>query len=155
MVQHLIDKGPNFDCETVIAKCVAYKRDVVEKDEYDTGERQKLNLGHTIGHGIEAGSHFQITHGQAVAAGMAIVTRAAVANGLCAPVDYECIKTVLNRFKLPINTDFTADTLYISALSDKKRSGGIVKLIIPRSIGHCDIVPMPVTEMKSFIEAGL
>ena len=49
----------------------------------------------------------------------------------------------------------SADALLASALSDKKRSGGTVNLIIPAAIGDCPIVPTPVTELKSFIEAGL
>lgn len=155
LVQYLIDTGLDFDRETVIAKCVGFKRDVVEADEFDTGARQKLNLGHTIGHGIEAGSKFQITHGQAVAIGMAIVTRAAVAKDMCDPKDLERLEQVLGCFELPAVTDFTADVLYNYALSDKKRSGGSVNLIVPRSIGCCDIIPTPVAELKSFIEAGL
>ena len=59
-------EGLDFDRESVIARCVELKRDVVMRDEFDTGERQKLNLGHTIGHGIEAHSNFTISHGKAV-----------------------------------------------------------------------------------------
>lgn len=155
LVHYLMKTGREFNREEVIAKCVTFKRDVVQEDEFDTGARQKLNLGHTIGHGIEAGSNFQISHGQAVAAGMAIVTKAAVKRGLCAAEVYEVIANLLRRFSLPTETDFTAKTLYMSALSDKKRSGGTVNLIIPRDIGYCDIIPTPVSELESFIEAGL
>ena len=154
-VQYLMESGTDFDREYVVAKCVAFKRDVVEADEFDTGARQKLNLGHTIGHGIEAASHYQITHGQAVAAGMAIVTRAAVSQNRCTMQDYTILETVLKQFELPTGTAFNADVLYNSALSDKKRAGGSVNLIIPNSIGCCDIVATPVSELKSFIEAGL
>ena len=154
-VQYLMETGPDFDREYVVAKCVAFKRDVVEADEFDTGARQKLNLGHTIGHGIEAASHYQITHGRAVAAGMAIVTRAAVVQKMCSVQDYSVLEAVLKLFELPTDTVFTADLLYNSALSDKKRAGGSVNLIIPNSIGCCEIVATPVLELKSFIEAGL
>ena len=75
--------GPDFDRETVIARCIGLKRDVVQEDEFDNGSRQRLNFGHTIGHAIEARSDFQISHGQAVAAGMAIITKAAAANQMC------------------------------------------------------------------------
>ena len=63
--------------------------------------------------------------------------------------------SLLRRFSLPIGTDFTAEALFASALSDKKRSGSTVNLIIPRQIGHCDIIPTPVSELESFIKAGL
>lgn len=153
---HYLQKtGVDFDRESVIAKCVAYKCDVVQEDEFDTGVRQKLNLGHTIGHGIEAASEYRMSHGRAVAAGMAIVAKAAAKYGYCDKSVYEDICNTLQRFSLPCETKFSAHELYQSALSDKKRTGGTVNLIIPRNIGCCDIVPTPVAELKSFIEAGL
>lgn len=155
LINYLIKTGPDFDHEYVIAKCVGFKRDVVQEDEYDTGARQKLNLGHTIGHGIEASSNFSITHGQAVAAGMAIVTKAGVSKGYCSAQTYCVLCDILQRFSLPVETTFSAKELYTSALSDKKRSGGKVNLIVPRAIGRCDIIPMPVSDLESFIEAGL
>ena len=109
----------------------------------------KLNLGHTIGHGVEAKSHFAVSHGKAVAIGTAIVSRASN----CA--DCERILSVLQAFGLPIRTDYTAEELYTYTLSDKKRSGGTVNLIIPETIGHCSIVPTPVEELLPFIKAGL
>lgn len=146
---HLEDKGLAFDRERVISRCVELKRNVVAQDEFDTGARQKLNLGHTIGHGIEAQSQFSITHGQAVAIGMAIVAKAG-----CREI-YAPLTAVLKKFHLPTTTSFTAKQLYTSALSDKKRSGGTVNLIIPNAIGDCRIVPTPVEQLESFIEEGL
>lgn len=149
LFEHLSEQGLNFDRETVIARCVELKRNVVAEDEFDTGARQKLNLGHTIGHGVEAQSNFTITHGQAVAIGMAIVAKAgckSIYNRLC---------DVLSKFNLPTTTTFSANQLYTSALSDKKRSGGTVNLIIPREIGYCEIIPTPVEELQSFIKEGL
>lgn len=147
---HLAEKGLDFDRETVITRCVELKRDVVAEDEFDTGARMKLNLGHTVGHGVEAQSHFEISHGKAVAIGMAIVARS---GGDAATRD--AILDILNKFGLPSSCDYSAESLYHSALSDKKRSGGIVNLIIPERIGFCRIAPTPVEEIQSFIEAGL
>ena len=147
--------GLNFDLETVIARCVELKRDVVAEDEFDTGARQKLNLGHTIGHGIEAHSHFAISHGSAVAAGMAIVARASAALGICDHATSQRIVSILAQFHLPTTTALSSDELYRSALSDKKRAGGSVNLIVPKAIGDCAIYPLAVENMKSFIEAGL
>ena len=155
LIQYLMQTGPDFDREAVVLKCVSYKRDVVQEDEFDTGSRQKLNFGHTIGHGIEAGSNYQITHGQAVAAGMAIVSRAAASRGLCSIRVCQNLEDLLQRFELPTKTELTADSLYMSALSDKKRSGGSVNLIVPREIGSCEMIRTPVSELQSFIEAGL
>lgn len=146
---HLEEAGLSFHREQVITRCVELKRDVVMEDEFDTGARMQLNLGHTIGHGVEAGSHFAISHGKAVAVGTAIVTRASGCP------DTPRILALLQRFGLPTTTEYSARELYDYTLSDKKRSGGMVNLIIPRAIGRCEIVPTPVEQLKSFIEAGL
>ena len=152
---YLTQEGPDFDRETVITRCVELKRDVVGEDEFDTGARQKLNLGHTVGHGIEAHSHFTVSHGSAVAAGMAIVARASAAWGICNAETAEQIIATLGKFCLPTATTLSSEELYRSALSDKKRSGGTVNLIVPKAIGDCIIYPLAVDNMKSFIEAGL
>ncbi len=141
--------GLSFDREQVIARCVELKRNVVMEDEFDTGARMKLNLGHTIGHGVEARSNFTLSHGKSVAIGMAIVARASNCP------DASRIQNILNQFGLPTTIHYPVEDIYTYTLSDKKRSGGSVSLIIPRAIGCCDIVPTPVTELKSFIQAGL
>lgn len=151
----LAAKGLDFPREDVIARCVELKRDVVAADEFDRGERQKLNLGHTIGHGVEAQSHFEISHGKAVAIGMAIVSRASAAQGICSSETNKKILSILKTFGLPTDTIYTSQQLYTSALSDKKRSGGTVNLIVPEAIGSCMIKPMAVSNLESFIEAGL
>lgn len=147
--------GPEFPREEVIARCVAWKRDVVAQDEFDTGLRMKLNLGHTIGHGIEKHSHFTVSHGEAVAAGMAIAARIACATGLCDQETVDEITAILHQFHLPTGTNFTARQLYDAALSDKKRSGSTVTLVLPRRIGACDLVPTPVAQLEHLLEMGL
>lgn len=155
LFSHVFANGLAFDREAVISRCVELKRNVVAQDEFDTGARQKLNLGHTIGHGIEAQSNFTISHGQAVAIGMAIVAKAGFSMGICQMQTYEKILAALDKLGLPTSTVFTADALYNCALSDKKRTGGNVNLIIPQGIGDCIIQSTPVTNLKPFIEAGL
>ena len=147
---HLKAHGQHFDREAVITRCVELKRDVVAEDEFDTGARMKLNLGHTIGHGVEARSNFTLSHGKSVAIGMAIVARSGSDDAT-----RDAIEEILDIFGLPKDTDCTAEELYTSALSDKKRTGGTVNLIIPCSIGDCAIVPTPVEEIQAFIEKGL
>ena len=141
--------GLSFDRESVIARCVELKRNVVMEDEFDTGPRMKLNLGHTLGHGVEARSHFTLSHGASVAIGTAMVSRASHCP------DAKRIIACLRQFGLPTTTDFPAEDIFEYALSDKKRSGGSVSLIIPRSIGCCDIIPTPVEELLPFIKEGM
>ena len=149
LFSHLEEKGLDFDREAVITRCVELKRDVVMEDEFDTGARMKLNLGHTIGHGVEARSNFTLSHGKSVAIGMAIVCRASSCP------DTPRILAILEEFGLPITTEESVQDIYNYTLSDKKRSGDTVRLIIPRRIGDCAIVPTPVHTLKSFIQAGL
>lgn len=152
---HLKQKGLDFDRENVIARCVALKRDVVTEDEFDTGARQKLNLGHTFGHAIEKESKFSVSHGQAVAIGMAMISRAAYKRGVCDEYTVSQIQFVLDTFGLPNKAEYTADILTATALSDKKRSGGSVNLILPERIGSCIIRPTAISDLQSFIEEGL
>ena len=149
LFSHLEANGLSFDREWVITRCVELKRNVVMEDEFDTGARMKLNLGHTIGHGVEAKSGFSVSHGKAVAIGTAIVSRSVQCT------DCGRIMEILQKFGLPTNTRYSAEDLYTYTLSDKKRSGSTVNLIIPRAVGHCDIVPTPVEQLLSFIKAGL
>ena len=152
---HLAEHGLDFDREAVITRCVELKRDVVAEDEFDTGARMKLNLGHTFGHGVEARSNYEISHGRAVAIGMAIVARAGEKYGICESAAKDAVLDILGKFLLPFSCDFDADSLFACALSDKKRSGGEVNLIVPERIGFCRTVPTAVEDMKAFIEAGL
>lgn len=155
MFAKLQNEGVSFHRQDVICRCVELKRDVVQEDEFDTGRRQLLNLGHTLGHAIEKLSNLTVSHGQAVAAGMAIIIRCAEAAGICATGTGGSVASVLNLFGLPTATTFTEQSLYDAMLSDKKRFGGTVNLIVPEGIGMCILRPTDVTELKSFIKAGL
>lgn len=146
--------GLDFDREAVITRCIELKRDVVAEDEFDTGLRQKLNLGHTIGHSIEKTSNFNVTHGQAVSMGMAVVARS-VSGTVCTQDTADRICNLLEKFSLPVKTLYSAKALHDAALSDKKRFGESINMIVPERIGNCIIQCIPVSSLQSFIEAGL
>ena len=152
---HLEKFGLSFDREYVITRCVELKRNVVTEDEFDTGSRMKLNLGHTIGHGVEVAGNYAISHGKAVAIGMAIVSTAAAKRQICTAETAEKVISILRRFGLPVETDCTAEILFDAALSDKKRTGNSVNLIVPKTIGDCLILPTAIAELMSFIREGL
>lgn len=152
---HLAKHGPDFDREYVISRCVELKRNVVCADEFDTGNRQKLNLGHTLGHGIEAISGYTISHGHAVAAGISVISKAAVKLGYLSESTYKTIISVLKKFLLPTETEHTAADLLPYILGDKKRCGNMINLIIPHDIGDCNIHNIPISELKTILEAGL
>ncbi len=140
--------------EQVITHCVEMKRDIVAQDEYDRGLRQLLNLGHSVGHAVEACSGFTVLHGQAVAVGMAVITRAAYEKGLCFRNTLDALLEMLERYRLPTRTDYGLEELSAAMLADKKLSGGLLRLIVPREIGQCDIVPTPVEELRGWLRAG-
>ncbi len=155
LFSQLETSGLNFDREAVIARCVALKRDVVMEDEKDTGSRMKLNLGHTFGHAVEAHSRFTLSHGKSVAIGLAIIARASASMGICSEADAARIVSVLKAFGLPVQAQYTAEALLPYLLSDKKRSGGTVNLILPEAIGRCVVSPTPVSQLQSILQAGL
>ena len=155
LFMELVRSGLSFDREAVIAACVVCKRDIVEADEFDRGQRQLLNLGHTFGHAAEALSDFTLSHGKAVAIGTAIAARAAVHTGHCDQGTATRIMWLLEKFGLPIFTHHTAPELLDAALSDKKRAGDSVNLILPKRIGECAISPTPLSKLESIIQAGL
>lgn len=152
---HLEERGQGFDREYVISRCVELKRDYVTEDEYDTGLRMMLNLGHTVGHAIEKCSSYGIPHGSAVAMGMAIVARACAAAGICCGDCAARIVDTLEKFRLPCSCPYSAEELLAPMLSDKKRSGGTVKLIAVEDIGRCAIRPTAVDALSDFVNTGL
>ena len=137
-----------------IARCVEMKRDIVAEDEFDTGKRQLLNFGHTFAHCVEALSDFTVLHGQAVAIGMSVITRAAAELGYCSKADEVLMEDILQMYGLPSHTEYCAADMLRVVLADKKRSGGSINLVLPRAIGDCRIVPTPVTELEKWLRAG-
>lgn len=150
-----LKKGIREQIEDVIAACVENKANIVENDEFDRGQRQLLNLGHTVGHAIEACSELSISHGSAVAIGMVIVMRAAVKMGLCGSEELDELIDVIQAAELPVSCDFTAEALTAVATSDKKRAGDSISLVVPYAIGDSKLLKIPVSELCAFIEKGL
>ena len=141
--------------EEVIERCVANKASIVECDEFDNGERQLLNLGHTIGHAIELCSDLSVSHGSAVAIGTVIATRIAISLGLCPANELDEIITILKNANLPTECPYTASELVSVATADKKRSGNSINLILPYGIGNCKLHKVAIDELEAIIEKGL
>ena len=155
LFDHLLENGKDFDLEYVISECIKMKRDIVEKDEFDNGERQKLNLGHTIGHSVELCSNFEISHGSAVAIGLSIISKSAYKNELCKLECTENIIKILEKFGLPTNTIFSVDELVKPMLTDKKRTGNTLNLVIPYEVGDSRLLKIDIEEIKKYVEAGI
>lgn len=143
------------DLEEIIETCVSMKRDVVEEDEFDTGKRQLLNLGHTFGHAIEQKSHFQMTHGHAVAIGMHLIAKAAEAKGIAEKGTAAAIAKALEQNQLPKETTFSPAEVAEGTLRDKKRRGGTISFVFPKKIGTCEIVKIPVEEVEELARMAM
>lgn len=141
--------------EEIIETCVMNKSDIVNADERDVGTRQLLNLGHTVAHPIETLSNFEISHGSAVAIGIAVISRAASKLGYCPEGDVTEMINMLEAYKLPTVCSFDASELAKIALSDKKRSGGKINLIVPFGIGNTKIHEINVSDLEAFFAKGL
>lgn len=150
LFEYLMETGREFDREKVIAECVSIKRDIVGEDEFEKGTRQLLNLGHTLGHAVELCSDYSVSHGSAVAVGMAEIVRRAAENGVCSGECAENVCRIIEKFSLPIDTDISGEELYSAMLSDKKRSGEKISLVIPREIGSCEICSFEIEKMRDF-----
>ena len=143
------------DLEEIIETCVSMKRDVVEEDEFDTGKRQLLNLGHTFGHAIEQKSHFQMTHGHAVAIGMHLIAKVAEAKGIAEKGTAAAIAKALEQNQLPKETTFSPAEVAEGTLRDKKRRGGTISFVFPKKIGACEIVIIPVEEVEELARTAM
>jgi 3-dehydroquinate synthase len=132
----------------LIEKAVALKAAVVQKDEFELDLRTTLNLGHTIGHAIEAASGFKAGHGAAVSMGLVAEARIAVDMGLLPKRDFVRLVTVLRKLRLPVAMPrLRATEKFLAALSaDKKGVGTGTKFVLLKAIGHSVVgvdVPTP------------
>ena len=145
---------PHAQLEHIIETCVRMKRDIVAQDEFDRGQRQLLNLGHTFGHGIEACSGFAVSHGSAVAIGMAMIVRSAAQLGLCTAGTRDAVLALLRQYGLPVDCAYPVEQMLGTILHDKKASGGSINLIVPTAIGSCEIRKTPASEISDWLRAG-
>lgn len=116
------------------------KRDVVERDPKEQGERALLNLGHTIGHSIEKLSDFTLYHGECVGLGIVAASYLSMQLGHISAEDFARIKNALSLFELPLQIDgFDAREVLLATKSDKKMVGNQVKFILLKEIGNAYI----------------
>ena len=139
----------------VITAAIGLKQRLVEEDERDTGARQLLNFGHTLGHAIEGASGYEVTHGHAVASGMYLCARAASKLGWSEEDLGERLGRLLSALGYRLLYPYNAETLYTYTMKDKKRMADTINLVIPVKAGRCELKKLPVADLKGFIEAAL
>ncbi|MDY3711990.1 MAG: 3-dehydroquinate synthase [Agathobaculum sp.] len=143
---------PNYrdNIEQIIYECVKIKRDVVAIDEHDTGLRMILNFGHTIGHAAEKlGNYTALTHGQAVAIGMAAAMRL---SALLGNADLTAsLLPLLDHVGLPSTLAYDREAIFDALLADKKKFGGTVNFILVREAGRAEITPIETDRLHAYI----
>lgn len=137
-----IKAGEKHVLAQMIEKCCQCKADIVASDEKESGVRALLNLGHTFGHAIEAEQGYgKWLHGEAVATGMVLAAKLAVAMNLLEASDFRRIEGLISAFDLPIsapkNMGFAEFVRHMRR--DKKNIAGKLRFIIPTAIGQSEI----------------
>jgi 3-dehydroquinate synthase len=152
------------DLEAIVAGSVELKAAVVSRDERESGERRKLNLGHSFGHGIEAATG--LPHGHSVAAGLGTICRLAVRMGRLGAADCDRITRLLSGWGLPSSIAEAAslsaargrrgdgselrETIAAAIPADKKRMGESVRVALPEAIGSVRIESVSLSALQDF-----
>ncbi|MBP2625736.1 MAG: 3-dehydroquinate synthase [Firmicutes bacterium] len=139
--------------EPIIATCCQIKQQFVEKDEKDTGVRMILNFGHTIGHAVENYFNYETyTHGEAVAIGMAHITKGSELLGITLPGTAQKLIKLIQKYGLPTTaTEYDHQALLTAITLDKKNSNNGLHIIILESIGKPLIKKIQTKEMHLYL----
>ena len=151
----LMEQDPLSRIVDIVHRNVAIKSSIVSADEQEHGRRKILNFGHTLGHAIEKCSSYTIPHGNAVAIGMVLAARAGEKLGHSPKGTLEAVVSAVTHFGLPSTCVYRADELYAAAVSDKKRSGDRIDIVILKEIGRAETVPLSMEELRDFTEAAV
>lgn len=138
--------------EDIIETCVSIKRDVVNADEREKGERMLLNFGHTLGHSLEKIYNYSgLSHGQAVAAGMCMITRASEKARITQAGTADRLISLCKKYLLPVSDKADFSEIAQVCASDKKTSGDSVSLVLLEKIGSAFTKPVRLNSLEEFI----
>jgi len=138
----LIQRNNKAILSTMIEKCCQCKAKIVAEDETESGVRALLNLGHTFGHAIEADQGYGVwLHGEAVATGMVLAAKLAVAMNLLEVSDLRRIERLIAAFDLPLVApkNMSYAEFIVHMRRDKKNLAGQLRFILPTSIGSSEV----------------
>lgn len=145
-----LQRNPKTLSELVF-RAIKVKADIVERDERESGDRRKLNLGHTLAHAIEKSSS-KMNHGEAVAVGLAYVADAAQRGGLLSAEDKARIVCLLEKAGFELTPPVEMRRLLKEVKKDKKSEGDSIFVVLPRAIGDCVVEKMPLEEFKALFK---
>ena len=131
-----------------VSAAIRVKADIVERDEHESGDRRKLNLGHTLAHAIEKCSN-RMNHVEAVAVGTALIAGAAVKLGVLSEADRDRIVHVLMQLGFDLTPPVDVKRLLNEVGKDKKNEEGILRIVLPFGIGDCEVRPMKIDDFAA------
>jgi 3-dehydroquinate synthase len=132
--------------EKLVFNSVSIKSAIVNKDEKETGERRKLNLGHTYGHAVE--KVMQMAHGKAVSLGLMVAAKLSMNRGLLDKKSYERIHHLLQKLNLPVEISGNKQEILNALTMDKKREGNSIYFILMQGIGEVIIESIGIEELQ-------
>lgn len=143
LFERLEKENPKDFIEDIIFECVDIKRQVVENDEKEHGERALLNFGHTCGHAIEKLWSFEtVSHGEAVGIGMVMITQVSEKMGITKSGCADRIVNVLKKNNMKTTDAHSINEIVDAMSADKKRTGSGIKFAMIKDIGDSFINPI-------------
>jgi 3-dehydroquinate synthase len=132
--------------ENLVYQSLVIKSTIVNKDEKETGERRKLNFGHTFGHAVEKVTG--VTHGQAVSIGMVLAARLSRHRGLLTTGEEQRLQDLLAQLRLPLQKAFDREAVLEALGKDKKREKESVHFILLDGLGKAVVADIPLSELR-------
>ncbi len=143
------------DIENLVIKCVEIKNKIVQKDEFEKrplSGRKLLNLGHTVGHALEAQKNYELSHGLCVAYGIKrIIDLSADFYGLSPQVVDE-MKSLLKVYPFDFSFDVDLRDVKSRMLFDKKTDGDKISLILLKGVGEPKIEKVSIAKIWKIIK---
>ncbi|SFP39403.1 3-dehydroquinate synthase [Geodermatophilus dictyosporus] len=138
-----VDPTGRRDTGELVERAVQVKADAVGEDLYDTGRREFLNYGHTLGHAIERVEDFGWRHGEAVAVGLVFAAELAGQAGLLTPAEVDRHRSLVAAMGLP--TRYRGDWAALQAVMrvDKKARGSTLRFVVLDGLGNPRILADP------------
>lgn len=152
-IYEINDQDPDTLIEMLYESCTV-KKNVVEKDPTEKGDRALLNFGHTLGHAIEKHRNFELFHGECVALGCIAASFISWKRELISKEDYYEIRDMFVPFNLPISVEnIDIDEVIKLTKSDKKADSNTIKFVLLKKIGKAFIdTTVTEDEMRKALE---
>jgi 3-dehydroquinate synthase len=125
------------------------KSEIVNRDERETGERRKLNFGHTVGHAVE--KVHKLPHGEAVSIGMMVAAKLSQRKGYLNRDDLARLENLLASLKLPTRLEIDGAGVMEALHHDKKRENDMVHFVLLNGLGQAVVEPILLSDLKSVI----